>query len=181
MKKIILSFPVFLVMIELNAMEYFVNKQGSDANEGTSREKAFATIQKGVDALQTGDILTVGPGEYFESVRRKNLGSEEKDPLIRAEIRGTALMRGDMPAPQFRKVEGYRFVYLADFDRPAQAVNEVDTLMTMAKNTNFSGLEYQPGEFCYDAEAKKLYISTTDLEPPDRHLYFFGLNRTKCR
>ncbi|MFA7159362.1 MAG: chondroitinase-B domain-containing protein [Kiritimatiellia bacterium] len=171
MKKIILSLPVFLVMIELNAMEYFVNKQGSDANEGTSREKAFATIQKGVDALQTGDTLTVGPGEYFESARRKNLGSEEKDTIIRAEIRGTALMRGDMPAPQFRKVEGYRFVYAADFGRPAQAVNEVDTLMTMAKNTNFSGLEYQPGEFSYDAEAKKLYISTTDLLPPEKHFY----------
>ena len=163
----------FLILIStrLPSAEYFVNKQGDNANDGKSREKAFLTIQNGLDAIQAGDILTIGPGEYFESARRNSLGSEEKDTLIRAEIRGTALMRGDVPAPAFRLVEGCRFVYAADFDRPAQAVNEVDSLMTMARNANFNGLEYQPGGFCYDAEGKKLYISTTDLQPPDRHFY----------
>jgi hypothetical protein len=171
MNKIVLALPFLLVIGQLYAAEYFVNKQGLDGNDGLSRENGFATIQKGVDALRSGDTLTIGPGEYFESAGRKNLGSEDKDTVIRAETMGTVLLRGDVAAPEFKKVGGYRFVYAADFSQPAQAVNEIDTLMTMFKNSNFNGLEYQPGAFHYDADGKKLYISTTDLRPPEKHFY----------
>jgi len=171
-KKIPIMFMMSALAInQLHAAEYFVNRQGNDGNDGKSREKALATIQKGVDALQAGDTLTIGPGEYFESAVRKNLGNADKETLIRAEIRGTVLLRGDVAAPEFKKVEGYRFVYVTDFPRVAQAVNEVDTLMTMGKNTNFNSLEYLPGTFHYDAGGKKLYISTTDMRPPEKHLY----------
>ena len=37
-------------------------------------------------ALQPGDTLTIGPGEYFESVRRDKLGNAEKETVIRAVI-----------------------------------------------------------------------------------------------
>ena len=63
----------------LHAAEYFVNKQGSDASNGASRETAFLTVQKGVDALKPGDTLTIGPGEYFETVKRADLGTEDMD------------------------------------------------------------------------------------------------------
>ena len=55
------------------AAEYFVTKQGNDANNGTSRETAFLTIQKGVDALKPGDTLTIGPGEsrHGDHARRR--------------------------------------------------------------------------------------------------------------
>jgi len=53
----------------LDAAEYFVSKASHDGNDGLSRERAFLTIQKGADALKPGDTLTIGPGEYFESVR----------------------------------------------------------------------------------------------------------------
>ena len=110
------------------AKEYFVSRQGNHQNNGSSMAQAFATIQKGVDALSPGDTLTIGPGEYRENVFRENLGNPDVDTAIRAAMRGTVVLRGDVPAPAFQPVKGYRFVYAADFDQPAQVVNEVDTL-----------------------------------------------------
>ena len=111
--------------------EHFVNKQGKDANNGTSRATAFLTIQKGVNALKPGDTLTIGPGEYFENVDRANLGSPDADTVIRAEIPGTALMRGDVDLPEFKKVEGYRFVYAVACGRKPLGVLENPILNTM--------------------------------------------------
>ena len=97
-----LTLLLILLSTTLHAAEFFVNKQGLDSNAGTSRAAAFLTIQKGVDALQPGDTLSIGRGEYAEAVARKGLGSAEKETVIRAEIPGTVLLRGDVDAPVFR-------------------------------------------------------------------------------
>ena len=60
------------------ATEYFVSRLGNDAHAGTTREAAFASVQKGVDALRPGDTLTIASGEYFEAVKRADLGSVER-------------------------------------------------------------------------------------------------------
>jgi len=171
-RRIGLSFIVLVALLgRADAAEYSVTKRGNDANDGLSRERAFLTIQKGVDALQPGDTLTIGPGEYFESVRRDNLGDAEKETVIRAQIPGTVLLRGDEPAPEFRKAPGYRFVYAADFPQAVQAVNEVDTLRILASVPNAGELEFNPGGFHYDSETQTLYMSPSDLQPPDKHFY----------
>ena len=156
-----------------SAAEYFVGKHGADTNDGLRRETAFATIQKGVDALKSGDTLTIMPGEYFENVRRDKLGGAEEDTLIRAAISGTVVLRGDVRAPALRKVEGCRFTWVADVDLPAeaQAVNELDTLTILERMPNASELEFEPGKFFHDATASKLYISTSDLKPAAEHHY----------
>lgn len=167
------AFSVFLFATagHAQAAEYFVNKQGDDSNDGRSQATAFATVQKGVDALEPGDTLTIGPGEYHETVAREDLGGDEAQTTIRAAIRGTVLLRGDVDAPRFEPVEGYRFVYAADFDRPVQAVNEVDSLRLFERAPDVVSLEFVPGKFHYDPEAQKLYISTSDLQPPSAHHY----------
>ena len=48
---------------------------------------------------RVGDTLSIGRGEYAEAVARKGLGSAEKETVIRAEMRGTVLLRGDVDAP----------------------------------------------------------------------------------
>ena len=165
--------------------EYFVNKRGADTHDGKTRGNAFLTIQKGLDALQPGDILTIGPGEYEESTRCDDLGGPDKETLIRAEIPGTVHLRGDVPAPRFRKVDGYRFVYVADFTSEVQAVNEIDTLTILQASTSVTELEFWPGACYHDADRGKLYISSSDLQPPDVHHYTvsvtkgFGLLLTK--
>ncbi len=162
---------------QLNAREFFVQKQGDDANNGLSTRAAFQTIQKGLDALQAGDTLTIGPGEYAEGVRSDVLGDLEKETIIRAQIPGTVHLRGDVSPPVFRKVEGYRFVYAAEFERDVQAVNEMDTLTILQSVTSVDELEFSPGGCFHDAENKKLYISTSDLQPPEAHQYTVSVIR----
>jgi hypothetical protein len=155
------------------ASEYFVGKQGNDGNDGQSREKAFLSVQKGVNALQPGDILTILPGEYLESVRRDKLGSADKDTIIRAEIPGTAVLRGDVPVKGFKKVEGARFIYAADIAVTGEVavVNELDTLKIFERMPNAAELKFMPGVFCQDQAAGKIYISTSDMLPADTHRY----------
>ncbi|MBN1672834.1 MAG: hypothetical protein JXR37_17450 [Kiritimatiellae bacterium] len=150
---------------------YFVNKQGSDVGNGRSRERAFLTIQKGVDALKAGDVLTIGPGEYEENVFRADLGNAEVETLIRAEIPGTVVLRGDRPAPEFKKLAGHRFVYATRFEREPEAVLEHATMSILERKPVFAELDFEPGSMFYDVEAKTLYISTADLRAPAGRRY----------
>lgn len=161
----IISLTVCLIW-QSTAATYHVRKSGADHNDGLSSDRAFLTVQRGVDALEAGDTLLIGPGEYHENVRSSGLGSEESETVIRAEIRGTAVLRGDVPAPAFEAVPGYRYVYGAPFDLPAQAVNELHTLRILETMPNISELEFTPGTCHYNAEEKILYISTPDMLPP---------------
>ncbi len=161
----------------LEAKEYFVAKTGADTNDGASRAAAFLTVQKGVDALAPGDILTILPGEYFEAVERKDLGNDEKETIIRAAIAGTAVLRGDTPSPEFKLVEGMEHVYVADFDREVQSVNEVDSMDLLEPMPNSKELELRPGSYFYDQTAKKIYISSTDFAPPSEHAYSISVLR----
>ena len=155
------------------ATEYFVTKEGRDANAGTSHAVAFAAIQHGVNTLRPGDTLTIGPGEYHEAVKRVDLGSLERDTVIRAELAGTVTLRGDVPAPVFQPLAGHRFVFIADFPFAGEmsAVNELDTLTILKRMPNAAELEFVPGTFFHDARSGKLYVSTSDLRPASAHQY----------
>ncbi|MFA7158055.1 MAG: right-handed parallel beta-helix repeat-containing protein [Kiritimatiellia bacterium] len=150
---------------------YFVSLTGSDTNSGLDRSTAFRTVQRGVDALCAGDTLSIAPGEYLGSVCRTNLGGPNAETIIRAAIPGTVILRGDIPAPPLRKVENYRNVYEADFDSGAeiQGVNEQDTLIVLGRAANIAELDFSPGMFYHDQQAKKLYVAPPDMAlPPGR-------------
>lgn len=156
----------------LAAVDYYVSVDGSDeGNDGLSADTAFATLQRGLDALATGDTLWVLPGEYFGTAYREGLGGMEAETRISAVIPGTVLLRGDVAAPQFRPLDGYRYIYVADFDQPVQAVNERDTLSILESVPSLGDLELVPGCFYYDPAVGKLYISTSDMMPAESHLY----------
>ena len=153
------------------AADYFVSKQGNDANNGQAKETAFLTIEKGVNTLSPGDTLTIGPGEYFESVSREGLGSADADTVIRAEIPGTVLMRGDADLPEIKKVEGYRFIHAVACDEEPRGVLEHDTLSILTKRPTILDVEYEPGAWYYDAAQKTVYLSSTDLRSPAQRRY----------
>ncbi len=153
------------------ASEYFVSVGGDDSADGRSWQSAFATVQQGVNALAAGDTLTIGPGEYFGSAQREGLGDADRWTTIRAHIPGTTLIRGDIPAPEFKAVDGFEHVYAAPFDGDVQAVLEWDTYTRMMPAPNFSELEYLPGSYFHDAEEQRLYISTGDFSPPAGRTY----------
>jgi hypothetical protein len=157
--------------VSVAGTNYFVSLAGNDANSGLARDTAFRTVQRGVDALCPGDTLIITPGEYLGSTCRTNLGGANADTVIRAEIPGMAILRGDIPAPPFRKVEGYRNIYEAGFDTGVdiQGVNELDTLIVLGRAANIADLDFSPGMFYYDRQAKKLFISPPDMTlPPGR-------------
>ena len=166
--------------------DLYVTILGSDDNDGRTYETAFATIQKGVSALSTGETLIIGPGEYFGSVSRgtfiewefgDTLGSPDVDTIIRAEIPGTVLIRGDIPAPTFTKLAGYKHIYVADFEGTTDIVtlNELDTLHVLPERANLTLLDYQPGSFYQDKDADRVYVSSTDLQPVSDHRYSFSI------
>ena len=153
--------------------DLYVTRNGNDANNGTTRETAFATIQHAVNVLAPGQILVIGPGEYFGAVVADHLGSMDVDTVIRAEIPGTVILRGDISAPAFQQAPGYRRVYVADFasDDDIQVMNELDTLKVLARVPNAMELEYSAGRFYQDRAAQKLYVSSSDTKPVDQHFY----------
>lgn len=162
-----------------SASEYFVKVDGSDANDGLAEDRAFATIQKGIDQLQPGDTLTIGPGEYYEAIRRDNLGSAEAETRIRAQFPGTVLLRGDKPAPEFRAAPNIPGVFETDFKGEVEAVSEVDTLTLFSVAASADDLQFLRGRFFHDTAMGKLYISTSDLKSADTHRYTVSVTN-KC-
>jgi parallel beta-helix repeat protein len=155
----------------LAAAEYFVAPGGADAADGLGPNRAFRTVQQGIDALQPGDTLTILPGEYREAVARAGLGSPDRETVIRASIPGTVLLRGDVPPPRFEPVAGTRFVHAAEFAGDPQALIEADTLRIVERRPDAAAVEFEPGTFHYDATTRRLFVSTSDLRPPESHVY----------
>ena len=177
MKKriVLLTLSGLALIAHVDAAEYFVGKQGDDGSDGLSKKTAFLTIRKGAGALSPGDTLTIGPGEYFENIKLIDLGDIEKETLIRAEIPGTVLLRGDRDADlDFRLVPGRRFVYVADCEGQVLSVLEVDTLKPLAAAADAVALEFGPGRYFHDRADNKLYLSSSNFEPPSHHCYALG-------
>lgn len=162
------------------AADYWVTAHGDDNNDGLTRQTAFASIQAGVDALTAGQTLVIGPGEYFGPVLVTELGSNDADTVIRAELPGTVTIRGDIPSASFTPVPGYQWVYVADCstDHEVQAVNELDTLMVLSRVPNIDELEFTAGRFYQDRAAGRLYLSSSDRLGADAHRYTLSTTDT---
>ena len=166
MKTLLPLLALSAILFGAAAEEYFVSVTGNDGASGKKESEAFRTISRGVRAIGNGDTLTILPGRYFESVEWKLPGKEGgKRTVIRAKYPGSVLIHGDKPAPRFRKIPGYRFVYEADWNEPAFAVNERDTLKILTPSASIRELEFDFGHFVL--ENGKLYLSTTDGREPD--------------
>jgi len=139
---------------------------------------AFLTIQEGADALKPGDCLVIGPGEYSENVRVHQLGDQEQDTVIRAEEPGTVLLRGERDADlSFQPVPGRRFTHVATCDGMVLAVLETDSLALLQLAPTVTEVDFGPGRYFHDAVAKKLYLSSTDFQPPGRHHYKISVRK----
>ncbi len=160
---------LFFCTFTLNAAEYFVTKDGDDTHDGISRKSAFATINRGIRTLKSGDTLTIGPGEYYEAINFIMKPAPDKPTTIRAQFPGSVLLHGDKVLPPFEKVPGTRFIYVTDWAEKVNAVNERDSYRILIPTVDKAELEFTRGLFFYDAAAGKLYISTSDGEAPSTH------------
>lgn len=73
--------------------EYFVGKEGDDANPGT-RLRPFRTIQQAATVMAPGDTCLVGRGLYRETVRPRNSGKLGKPLQFRAQPGETVTVSG---------------------------------------------------------------------------------------
>ncbi len=153
----------------LSGTEYFLGTNGNDRNPGVDRNKPFATLQKAVNALQPGDTLTILPGAYFGAALRKFGGAPDKQTVIRGERPDTVLIHGDVSAPEFKPVSGQEFTWVADWNRPVEAVNEIDTLSLYRRVPSLEEVRYRAPAWYLDEKERKLYLATSDLESPSAH------------
>ncbi len=115
-----------------------------------------------VNKLKSGDVLTVLPGEYREAVSIKT-----DNVTIRAALPGTAIIRGDVDAPEFVKNE--KNFWFCPWSEIPQGVHERDTLTTYTRYNSLNDLKFTRGGWFFDEENRRLYIATGDGEPPWKH------------
>ncbi|OQA84142.1 MAG: hypothetical protein BWY31_02494 [Lentisphaerae bacterium ADurb.Bin242] len=156
----------------LSAKEFFVAPDGKDGNGGLLEANSFRTIQKGVDALKPGDMLTIFPGKYHEAVFWRFNGDSRKKTIVRAKYPGTVLIHGDIPVSGFKKVNGVKNCYALQLPIHPEAVNECDSLSVYSRRLSyFQGPDIASyGAYHYDEQSKTLFISTHDGGDPDKHV-----------
>ena len=124
----------------------------------------YKTVNAAAKAVKDGDTVTIMPGRYYESV---NIARKLKNVTFRAQIPGSVLIHGDKPAPEFKLVPGYKFVYAADWNDNVTAVNERDNFKIYFPAASVDYLEFNFG-YWFKKDGK-LYISTTDGKAPETH------------
>ena len=90
---------LFVFQVCAHGAEYFVSPSGSDANPGTETSP-LQTVQKGLDALVSGDTLYLKAGIYNERVQIKASGSGDAFITLRNYGADLAVLDGTgLPAP----------------------------------------------------------------------------------
>lgn len=64
MKKFLTTAVLVLTTLATHATDYYLSTTGSDANDGKSRDKAFATLVKAQSLVKAGDNVYILPGTY---------------------------------------------------------------------------------------------------------------------
>lgn len=59
--------------VEYPPISIYVSPQGSDDNDGSSREQAFASVKQALESAQAGDIVLVSEGVYTEGIELEEL------------------------------------------------------------------------------------------------------------
>jgi hypothetical protein len=62
--------------------DYFVRKTGSNAAAGTSPATAWATIDKALDTIVSGDTVYIGAGTYREMVSSAASGGTTETRIV---------------------------------------------------------------------------------------------------
>ena len=109
---------LLLVVSAAFADTYYVSLSGDDGNDGKSEASAFRTIKKGVQVIQAGDTMIIQSGEYSkERAIVSNSGQKDAPIVIKAEVPGEVVMRGDpddtgllIHSKEHIVVEGIQFI-----------------------------------------------------------------------
>ena len=59
--------------IEYAPISIYVSPHGSDDNDGSSREQAFASVKRALESAQAGDVVLISEGVYGEGIELEDL------------------------------------------------------------------------------------------------------------
>jgi hypothetical protein len=158
----------FMLCAAVHGKNYYVGKNGNDNNSGLSKKQAFNSIKRAVKVMTPGDSLNILPGVYHESVEWYFTGGDRKT-VIKADIPGTVILRGDIDAPGFTPVPNSKRIWQCKLKEIPQAVNERDTLTIYSRMPSVAEMDFSPGSWFYDDSRKILYVHTSDSEAPNKH------------
>lgn len=79
--KALASSPFGTPLATPSSPKIFVDVAATGANDGTSLEDAFTTIQAAVDTATAGDVIVIKGGTYREAVELKSSGTEN-NPIV---------------------------------------------------------------------------------------------------
>jgi parallel beta-helix repeat protein len=180
--------------VPVRGATYYVRQAaGSDTNDGRTAATAWRGIARLGGVLKAGDTAYVGPGLYRDGILLQHSGTPEARIMLVGDTLGAHT--GDPPGPVMiagtEPVDESIFsassasVYRATFgDYPVLGVVEMDGRQRRylkaegtVEHTNdgldgLSALEVvaaRPGSYHYDAEAKQLFLHTSDGKPPRAH------------
>ena len=121
-----------------------------------------------------GDTILLAPGEYKERFEaRADNRKVLRDLTIKAEIPGSVVFRGDVPAPEFTPCgDG---IWKAPWPSMPETVFERDTLRDMLFCSTGEGLKQNAGAWTYDEKEKILYLRTSDSTDPAKHTLTIGV------
>jgi parallel beta-helix repeat protein len=183
---------LFGAPVPVRGATYYVRQgAGSDTNDGRTPASAWRGVARLGGVMRAGDTAYVGPGLYRDGILLQHSGASDARITLIADPAGTHT--GDAPGPVVvagtEPVDEGIFtaassagVYRAAFaDYPVLGVVEMDGRQRRylkaegtAEHTKdgLSALEVvaaRPGSYHYDAEARQLYLHTSDGKPPHAH------------
>ena len=149
--------------------------------EGKSAEGRIVRVRPGdgsftraVKQWKPGDTILLAPGEYRERFSARAGGKTLFRGLtIKAEIPGSVVFRGDVPAPRFTLWK--ENIWKAPWPAVPETVFERDTLRDMLFCATKEDLKQNACAWTYDEKEKCIYLRTSDSEAPAKHTLTIGV------
>src|SRR4029079_8721074 len=148
----------------------YVSPAGDDTHTGTSPGAALRTVQKAADLAQAGDLVSIAPGVYRETVTVPRSGTAAEPIVFRGGGPGAVLDGGEPSLENaggwsaqaggvFARVPGFATGHAASEQGRLFRYGSLAELTTLAAGA--------PGGFFFDGTT--LFVKMADLSSPSAH------------
>ena len=157
----------------------YVSVHGDDKADGLSWGTSWKSVRRGCKALQAGDTLLIGEGEYNEKQMQinvndgssgfmENSGFPGRPVRIMAAENQRVIIRGAKKLVLNKKTEGTQFTYEIECKEKNIPSNseagtwEAGTQIQLQNAGSIEKTEELPGTYYYDTEKHKFYVHFSD-------------------
>lgn len=186
------SLMLLAVPARVSGVTYYVRQvAGSDTNDGRTPSTAWSRFERLGAVMMAGDTAYVGPGLYREGLMLQHSGAPEArisliaDPLgaHTDDPPGPVMITGAEPIDEgiFTRSSAaavyrvpfaeYPVLGVVEMDGPQSRYLRADGAAEHIKDglPELDVVASHPASYHYDAQAKQLYLHTSDGKPPSAH------------